>query len=70
MAVSLDDDRQYKMEQLIAETIESLDGVSAIISAMEEDAESFPIRTHLHALRDVLVVCHERLNTAANMLDE
>ena len=69
MALNLDDGRHYELEQLLAETIESLDGASGILLSVVEQAESSLLRAQLHAVRDVLVACRTRLDAAANMVD-
>ena len=69
MSVSLDDKQHYEIESLIADTIESLDGADAILATLAEQSASPATHARLHAVRDVLVVCHTRLENAASMLD-
>ena len=69
MAMSLDEDKCVEIDMLITEAISSLEGVSAIMAELDEEAAPPSMHARLHALRDALAVCQMRLETAAGMLD-
>lgn len=69
MAVSFDDGQHAEIEELITDTISSLEGVVSIMGGFDEQEVPMPMHAQFHALRDVLVVCQTRLETAASMLD-
>ena len=69
MAVSFDDEQHAEIEELVTDTISSLEGVVSIMTEFDEQEASASMHAQFHALRDVLVVCQSRLETAASMLD-
>ena len=60
-----------ELEQLLADTIESLDGAASILAELSEEFGFAPeARMRLHAVCDVLTVCHSRLDKGATLIDE
>ncbi len=55
---------------LVAAAAESLDGVSFVIEDMLEAADvPVHVQARLHALRDIVHACRDRMDRVADMLD-
>ncbi len=70
MALYFDEAMHGEAAVLICDTLESLEGASSMMETLAKAPGSPGQLALMHAVGDVLVVCRERMERVATMLDQ